>query len=59
MTKVDPSERERNKRQTLMKRRWKARQDRAIAKIVGRIDATAIDAVEEIKAMTEAARKQY
>lgn len=59
MAKVDKSEREFKKRQTLMKKRWKARQERAIAKVLDRIDASAVDAVEEINAMTEAAKKHY
>jgi hypothetical protein len=42
-----------------MKKRWKARQERAIAKVLDRIDASAVDAVEEINAMTEAAKKHY
>ncbi|MEE4378079.1 MAG: hypothetical protein HC808_04565 [Candidatus Competibacteraceae bacterium] len=59
MASVKNPDREFKKRQTLLKKRWRGRQDRAKAKVHEKIDTTADDALAEIKAMTEAASKRY
>jgi len=59
MARVKNPDREFKRRQTLIKKRWRGRQDRAKAKVYEKIDTSADDALAEIKSMTEAASKRY